>query len=74
MKLCKRFEIAGYAILLEQSETITKGTKYPKDGTKLFKVTYGAEVHSRLTYNEACMELGACLMHAIACEGNLDNS
>jgi len=39
----------------------------------LFTVTYGKQVCAGLTYSEAAAEYGSCLMHALACEGRLDN-
>lgn len=39
-----------------------------------FKVTYGKQVSDRLTYERACAEFGACVFHALACDGKLDNS
>lgn len=38
-----------------------------------FEVQYGAVVHSNLSYDEAAHKLGECLMHALACEDELDN-
>jgi len=40
---------------------------------KLFRVTYGKQVKSDLTYGEAYEELGACLLHQLACNGLIDN-
>ena len=31
------------------------------------------QIKNNLTYAEAAAELGACIMHAAACEGKLDN-
>ncbi len=39
-----------------------------------FRVTYGKQVKSGLSYEAAAAEYGACIMHALACEGKLDNS
>lgn len=38
-----------------------------------FVVIYGMQVSKPLTYAQTCSELGECLMHASACNGNLDN-
>ena len=43
-------------------------------GRKLFTVTYGLQVKSKLSYAQACKELGQCLFHALACEVLIDNS
>lgn len=40
---------------------------------KLFRVTYGLQVKQYLTYAQACEELGACLLHQLACDGLIDN-
>lgn len=42
-------------------------------GIDRFTVTYGLQVKKGLSYTEAALELGACLMHAAACDGVLDN-
>lgn len=63
MKLCFELPDAAYPIKLEQHE----------DTRKLFRVTYGKQVKDRLCYGDAATELGACIMHALACESRLDN-
>ena len=50
-------------IAMEQSE----------DRHALFRVTYGMQVKTKLTYLEAAAELGQCIMHSLACEGKLNN-
>jgi hypothetical protein len=40
----------------------------------LFKVTYGLQVHENLTYAQACMDFGAAVFHALACDGKLGNN
>ena len=39
----------------------------------LFKVTYGLQVSDNLPYLRAATELGSCIMHHLACEGELNN-
>ena len=41
-------------------------------GIESFTVTYGRQITKQLDYNQAALELGACLMHALACEGKLE--
>ena len=66
MKPCYTVQVEGqYAVTLHQ------GNK--REG-RLFRVTYGAEQTLMLSYDEACSELGACIMHALACNGQIDNS
>lgn len=60
MRVCFKTEMAGYTLQLEQTSR------------HRFKVTYGQQVKTRLAYNEAAAELGACIMHALACEGKLE--
>jgi hypothetical protein len=36
-----------------------------------FRVTYGVQVNSSLSYTDACNELGAAIMHALYCDGAL---
>ena len=43
-------------------------------GIDRFTVEYGAERHDNLNYRAAAAKLGAMVMHALACEGKLDNS
>jgi len=38
-----------------------------------FSVVYGAQVKNNLTYREAAKELGECIMHMAACNGDLYN-
>ena len=44
-----------------------------QQGKDRFRVTYGVQVKEGLTYAEAAKELGVCIMHALACDGRLDN-
>ena len=61
-------KIAGYSISIKQTNRkIFRGTK------DRFTVTYGKQVSKKLSYNEAAQELGACIMHALCCEGKLGN-
>ena len=36
-----------------------------------FKVTYGHHVVDCYTYEQACKELGACILHSLACAGKI---
>lgn len=38
-----------------------------------FAVTYGCHYADNLTYSGAAEEVGSCLMHAMACNGLLDD-
>ena len=42
-------------------------------GINLFSVIYGQQQKHRLTYDQAALEYGAAIMHALACDGLLDN-
>ncbi len=44
-----------------------------QNGVDSFTVTYGKQTKSKLNYAQAALEYGACIMHALACEGKLDN-
>lgn len=59
-KIVYEVKLAGYNIQLR------------KRSANNFTVVYGAQVKPSLTYYEATHELGACIMHALACEGRLD--
>jgi hypothetical protein len=54
-----------------------KETAFPislkQTGIDSFTVTYGKQIKTRLPYGKAATELGACIMHALACDGKLDN-
>ena len=41
-------------------------------GNDRFSVRYGLQLKTHLTYENAAMELGACIMHAAACDGLLE--
>lgn len=60
-KLCWQLDLAGYDIKLEQA------------GRDRFIVTYGKQVSRELNYHDAALDLGASIMHALACESKLDN-
>ena len=53
----------AFPIVLEQ--TTTKG--------KLFTVSYGYQQSRDLTYEDACKEIGGCLLHALCCAGLASN-
>jgi hypothetical protein len=61
MAVCYTTELAGFTIELRQR------------GKDNFTVQYGKQVKSDLNYGQAARELGAAMMHALACEGKLDN-
>lgn len=44
-----------------------------QNGIDNFTVKYGKSVKAGLSYNKAALNLGASIMHALACEGKLDN-
>ena len=44
-----------------------------QQGIDRFAVIYGLQVKERMNYGDAASEYGACLMHALACDGKLDN-
>lgn len=60
MAECYRTTIAGFDIVLRQD---TRGS---------FRVDYGLQHGTFTTYDRAAHELGAAIMHALACEGRLD--
>jgi len=47
--------------------------KLEQTGLNSFTVTYGLQVRKYLCYTQACTELGACIMHALACDGKLSS-
>lgn len=55
----------------------TRGYGFPiklhQQGKDKFSVLYGVQLDHDLSYGEAAAKLGQALMHALACEGNLDN-
>jgi hypothetical protein len=61
-KICDHREDLAFPITLEQS------------GPDNFAVIYGKQRRERLTYSQACTEYGMALLHALACDGILDNS
>ena len=44
-----------------------------KGGKRLFTVTYGLQRKADLTYDEACKELGAVILHYQCCQGIASN-
>lgn len=63
MKLCIKLSSLAFPVTLEQHE----------GGAKSFRVTYGKQVSDYLSYESAARKLGECIMHALACDGALDN-
>lgn len=61
MKTCFETEIGGMPVQLKQS------------GVDSFTVVYFKQIKKDLNYEAAATELGACIMHALACESRLDN-
>lgn len=56
-------QIAGYGITLGQG----------RGGKERFRVIYGLQVDDHLSYSEACKKLGEAILHALACEGKIDD-
>ena len=48
--------------------------EWAQQGVESFTVTYGKQVVNNLSYSRAAKELGACMMHALACLGEVDNA
>ncbi len=42
-------------------------------GIDQFTVVYGLSITNGLNYSQAAQELGACIMHMQACNGEIDN-
>lgn len=51
---------------------VTISRPHPK--SKFYTVTYGKQITHNLWYEQACMALGSCLMHALGCEGFHDGN
>ena len=56
-----KIEIAGNDIVLLQNESDN------------FTVQYGAEVKSNLDYYQAAKSMGFCIMHALSCDGKIND-
>ena len=54
-------EIAGYNIILLQNNHDN------------FTVQYGAEVEANLDYSQAAKAVGFCIMHALSCDGKIND-
>ena len=61
-KLCYKIDDLAFDITLHQT------------GQDFFTVTYGLEIKERLSYLKACSALGSAILHALACDGLLDNA
>ncbi len=44
-----------------------------QDPDGLFTVVYGKQIDAGLGYALACNKLGGAILHALACDGKLDN-
>lgn len=47
--------------------------KLTQQGRDKFTVVYWKQIRNHLTYSAAATELGAAIMHALACDERLDN-
>jgi len=56
-----------------RTETDAGRIELTQQGADSFTVTYGRQVSAGLTYAAAALDLGAAIMHAAACAGDLDN-
>lgn len=56
-----------------KSATSASFIELQQHGFDRFTLVYGLSVKAGLTYDKACTELGAAIMHFQACEGTLDN-
>lgn len=54
-------------------ESLAFPIKLTQQGIDRFTVIYGKQTRKGMTYTQAAQELGACIMHALACDGKLDN-
>lgn len=61
MKTVYKASVAGFPIEMVQL------------ANRRFRVIYGKQIRTGLDYAQAAAELGSCIMHALACEGKLDN-
>ena len=61
MKEVFKIEIAGYDIVLLQNDCDN------------FTVQYGAEIESNLDYSQAAKSIGFCIMHALSCDGKIND-
>lgn len=66
-------EADGTGICLEWGHACNR-VILSQQGSNNFTVTYGKQARAELNYEQAALELGACIMHALACDGKLDNS
>ncbi len=68
----KGYQIMARKVCFELA-TLALPIKLEQTGKDSFTTTYGLEVKSGLTYAQAASSLGGVIMHALACEGKLDN-
>lgn len=61
MPVCIRHDDLAFTVILSQQ------------GPDRFTVTYGQQITSNLTYAQAAADYGRSVMHALACDGRLDN-
>jgi hypothetical protein len=58
--ICFETELAGFKIALIQT------------GKNTFTVVYGLQTFKKMGYQSAAKELGECIMHALNCEGKIN--
>lgn len=59
---------AEYALVMSNASL---GITVWQNSKGFFRVNYGLQESSGLSYAQAAAELGKCIFHALACEGKL---
>jgi hypothetical protein len=54
-------------------DQIAYGIKLEQRADCTFRLTYGVEVRDHLNYGDAADALGRSMLHALSCDGKIDN-
>ncbi len=57
--------------ILIRNLDIQFGVTLYQTSKNFFAVLYGKQLKEKLTYEEAATEFGLCIMHALTCEGKI---
>ena len=70
---CYGIEGCAMNALCHETTGLAFPVKLEQTGIDRFTVTYGKQIKRGLNYGQAASEYGGCIMHALACDGRLDN-
>lgn len=72
-KVCFAIDAMSLPVVVDEPTASRWIIRLTQTGVDRFSVDYGADQRAGLSYGDAAAKLGQAIMHALACEGKLDN-